>query len=72
MAEEKTAFDVGGEIGAILTQWRPEEGGTEDIADAVMAALERYNTNVAPDLESELRTIFVYLDQRMKERLRSM
>ena len=72
MAQDKKPFEVGHDISDILVDWRPQEGSTEDIADAVMDALEQYNLAVAETMESELRTIFVYLDQKMKERLRSM
>ena len=68
---DKRAFDVGREIADILIQWRPQEGSTEDIAEAVMAALGRYNLTVAPTMESELRTIFVYLREKMEYRSRS-
>ena len=68
MAQDKKAIDVGHEVADILIGWRPSEGYAEDIASAVMCALERYNIEVAPDLESELRTIFVYLDRQMDER----
>ena len=71
MAQERQATDVGREIASILTEWRPEEGYTEDIADAVMNALSRYNLKVAPTMESELRTIFVYLREKMEELSRS-
>ena len=70
-ANGKRPIDVGREIAAILTRWRPEEGSAEDVASAIMHALERYNINVAPSMESELRTIFVRLSKLMDERRRS-
>ena len=71
MAQDKKSIDMGREIAAILAEWRPQEGSTADIADAVMSALERYNMTVAPTMESELRTIFVYLQEKMEYRSRS-
>lgn len=71
MAQHKEPIDVGHAIADILTAWRPQEGNAEDIAKAVMHALERYNINVAPTLESDLRTIFVHLQERIEERQRS-
>ena len=71
MAQDKKPMDVGHQIADILTDWRPNEGSQEDIADAIMHALERYNINVAPTMESELRTIFVFLEHKMDERQRS-
>ena len=72
MAQDKQPFDVGREIAVILAEWRPQEGSAKDIADAIEYALSGYNIKVAPDLETELRSIFVYLRKMMDERLRSM
>ena len=71
MVQAKEPIDVGHEIANILKGWRPCEGSAKDIATAVLHALERYNIDTAPTLESELRTIFAYLRQMMDERSRS-
>ena len=68
--QEKEAIHVGHEIAKLLLDWRPEMGH-EDVATAIMHALERYSIdNQNPD-ESELRTIFVYLERKIEERQRS-
>ena len=71
MTEGKQAIDVGHEIADVLEKWRPNEGSAEDIATAVIHGLIRYNINVAPTLESELRTIFNYLERMIEEEQRS-
>ena len=72
MGQAREPFDVGREVAAILISWRPEEGYAEDIAEAVVQALSRYNLQVASSMESELRTIFVYLREKMDEQQRSI
>lgn len=51
MAQEEKAIDIGHEMAELLVQWRPEMNG-EDVARAVMHALERYSMSLEGSGES--------------------
>ena len=68
--QDKEAIDVGYEIAKLLLDWRPEMGH-EDVATAIMQPLERYSIDNQNSNESELRTIFGYLERMIEERERS-
>ena len=52
--KEKEAIDVGHKMSQVLLEWRPEMNA-EDIASAIMHALEDYSTTIEGSGESGLR-----------------
>ena len=44
MSEERTAVDVGRDMGDLLILWQPDMDG-EQVASAIMSALEHYSSD---------------------------
>ena len=71
MAQDKKAIDIGHEMAELLAQWRPEING-EDIASAVMHALERYSITLEGGSESGIRSCLFSLKDKVESRIRSL
>ena len=71
MAQEEKAIDIGHEMAELLVQWRPEMNG-EDVARAVMHALERYSMSLEGSGESGIRSCLFNLKDMVESRIRSL
>ena len=70
MATDKKAIDVGHDIADLLLAWRPNRrGSSEDVALAIMYALERYSIEVEGPGETLLRGSLVELRDGIDRRL---
>lgn len=69
--QEKEAIDVGDEMANLLLAWRPEMNG-EDVASAIMHALERYSITIEGSGESGLRSCLYALKEKSDNRIRSI
>ena len=68
---DKEAIDVGHEIAELLLAWRPEMSA-EDVADAIMHALERYSIEIEGPGEIGLRSCLYRLSEGIAARHRSI
>jgi hypothetical protein len=68
---KKQAIDVGHEMAALLREWRPKIKG-EDVAEAIIHALERYSIDIEGPRELGLMSCLTKLQIKMEERLRSI
>ena len=68
---ESKSLDVGHVMANQLVAWRPAMSA-EDVARALMHAMERYSIQTEGPAESGLREIIGHLQDQMEERLRSM
>ena len=71
MAQEKKAIDVGDEIAGILLEWRPDIVG-EDVASAIMYALEHYSIEVEGSSESGMGSCLFKLQAMVENRIRGL
>ena len=71
MAQEEKAIDVGHEMAELLVQWQPEMNG-EDVARAVMHALERYSISLEGSGESGILSCMFNLKDVVESRIRSL
>ena len=69
---DKASRDIGLEIANSFTEWRPEKGAGDEIASAIMTALERYSIKLEGSGESNLSSCLYELRRRIDERLRSI
>lgn len=69
--KNKEAIDVGYEMARLLLEWRPEMSG-EDVASAIMHALERYSIELEGPGETGLRVCLFKLREMIEERNRSI
>ena len=71
MTQEKKPIDVGRDIAAILSDWRPEMNAA-DVADAIYYALENYSKNTDGSSESGMAYCMRLVKDIFDERLRSV
>ena len=71
MAQQKDDLQVGHEIADLLHQWRPEING-EDVAGAIMIALERYSITVEGGSEHGMRSCLFKLKDMVETRIRGL
>ena len=69
--KNKEAIDVGYEMARLLLEWRPEMSG-EDVASAIMHALERYSIELEGSGESGLRGCLYSLRESIDKRMMSI
>lgn len=68
---ERKPIDIGREIAELLIAWRPEIDG-EDVASAIMHALERYSIQIEGGAEGGLRWCLNELGPKIQERLQAI
>ena len=71
MAQHKRAIDVGHAMAELLLEWRPNMDG-EDVASAIMHALERYSIELEGPGETGMRTCLFRLKAKVNERIMSL
>ena len=71
MAQEKKAIDVGDEIAEILLKWRPDIVG-EDVASAIMYALEHYSETIEEGSEVGMGSCLFKLQAMVENRIMSL
>ena len=65
---EKNAMAVGHKITELLQAWRPDMD-SEDVASALMHAMEWYSINVEGPGETKLRGCLYELQEKVKARM---
>ena len=71
MAKEKKAIDVGEEIADLLAEWRPQING-EDVASAIIYALEHYSVELEGGSESGMSGCLFRLRAKVDQRIREL
>ena len=72
MADERKAIDVGHEMADVLLKWRPNIGSaTDDVASALMHAMEWYSTESEQVSESGLRALVFKVKDGINMRIMS-
>ena len=71
MAQQKQPIDVGEEIAQLLMQWRPQIDG-EDVASAIMYALEHYSVELDGASESGLESCLFKLNEKVEQRIKGL
>ena len=67
----KEPVDIGKEMANLLVEWRPQMA-PQDIAKAIMHALERYSIELEGSGESGLSSCMYELENKLEERRRSI
>ena len=67
----KKAVDVGHEMAGLLIEWRPQMA-PQDIATAIMSALERYSIKLEGSEENGLSSCMQELEDAMNKRRMSI
>ena len=67
MPDEKTAQDIGGEIASLLMEWRPEMD-SQDVASAIMSALEQSSIKLEGGSEGRLLGWLNVLEEAVQRR----
>lgn len=69
--EKQRAIDIGHDMANLLLAWRPEFS-SEDVASAIMYALERYSIEIEGSGETSLRTCLFLLRDKIDHRIMSI
>ena len=67
----KEPVDIGKEMANLLVEWRPQMA-PQDIAKAIMYALERYSIDLEGSGEGGLSSCMYELENKLEERRRSI
>ena len=71
MTQQKKPIDIGHEMADLLIEWRPDING-EDVACAIMHALEHYSVTLEGASESGMGSCLYRLRDMVDQRIRSI